>query len=247
MLAGSSVQPGVGRADGADQRPAGRRADHRDDRRGRPAGSSSRAAYAHCAAIAARHGKSYHLATRLLTPDRRPAVHALYAAARTADDLVDLPGADPAGDLADWSAGAAGRAGGGLVRRPGAAGAGAHLPPVRHRRRAPRRLPGRDDQRPRRHRLRRPRRPGPVHVGLGGGHRPAGAAGPRHRPGRAPRGGRAVRHRARRGVPAHQLPARRRRGRRPRPGLPARRPDGRARGHPRAAGRPSGSTPGSPR
>ncbi|MCW2742026.1 MAG: crtB1 [Blastococcus sp.] len=61
------------------------------------------AAYAHCAAVAARHGKSYHLATRLLPADRRPAVHALYAAARTADDLVDLPGADPAGDLADWS------------------------------------------------------------------------------------------------------------------------------------------------
>ena len=61
------------------------------------------AAYAHCAAIAARHGKSYHLATRLLTADRRPAVHALYAAARTADDLVDLPGPDPAGDLAAWS------------------------------------------------------------------------------------------------------------------------------------------------
>jgi phytoene synthase len=61
------------------------------------------ASYRHCAAIAAEHGKSYHLATRLLTPDRRPAVHALYAAARTADDLVDHPGADPAGDLADWS------------------------------------------------------------------------------------------------------------------------------------------------
>jgi phytoene synthase len=61
------------------------------------------AAYRHCAAIAARHGRSYHLATRLLTPDRRPAVHALYAAARTADDLVDLPGADPATDLADWA------------------------------------------------------------------------------------------------------------------------------------------------
>ena len=61
------------------------------------------AAYAHCAAIAARHGKSYHLATRLLTPDRRPAVHALYAAARTADDFVDVPGADPSGDLAGWS------------------------------------------------------------------------------------------------------------------------------------------------
>ena len=61
------------------------------------------AAYRHCAAINAEHGKSYHLATRLLTPDRRPAVHALYAAARTADDFVDVPGADPAGELADWS------------------------------------------------------------------------------------------------------------------------------------------------
>ena len=60
------------------------------------------AAYRHCAAIAAEHGRSYHLATRLLTGDRRPAVHALYAAARTADDLVDLPGADPAGDLERW-------------------------------------------------------------------------------------------------------------------------------------------------
>ena len=64
------------------------------------------AAYRHCAGIAARHGKSYHLATRLLTADRRPAVHALYAAARTADDLVDLPGTDPSGDLTAWSAGA---------------------------------------------------------------------------------------------------------------------------------------------
>ena len=61
------------------------------------------AAYRHCAAINAEHGKSYHLATRLLTPDRRPAVHALYAAARTADDFVDVPGADPAGELAAWS------------------------------------------------------------------------------------------------------------------------------------------------
>jgi 15-cis-phytoene synthase len=61
------------------------------------------AAYRYCAAVNAEHGKSYHLATRLLTADRRPAVHALYAAARTADDLVDVPGADPAGALADWS------------------------------------------------------------------------------------------------------------------------------------------------
>ncbi|MPQ97684.1 phytoene/squalene synthase family protein [Modestobacter sp. I12A-02628] len=65
------------------------------------------AAYAHCAAINAEHGKSYHLATRLLTPDRRPAVHALYAAARTADDIVDvgadLPGREPEAELAEWS------------------------------------------------------------------------------------------------------------------------------------------------
>ena len=83
------------------------------------------AAYAHCAAIAAEHGQSYHLATRLLTADRRPAVHALYAAARTADDLVDLPGADPGGDLADWSAGSARRAPPGVVGGPRPAGAGA--------------------------------------------------------------------------------------------------------------------------
>jgi phytoene synthase len=61
------------------------------------------AAYRHCAAIAAEHGKSYHLATRLLTPDRRPAVHALYAAARVADDFVDVPGATPEDDLLGWS------------------------------------------------------------------------------------------------------------------------------------------------
>src|SRR4029078_683595 len=62
------------------------------------------AAYAHCAAIAAEHGRSYHLATRLLTADRRPPVHALYAAARTADDLVDLAGASPGRDLERWAA-----------------------------------------------------------------------------------------------------------------------------------------------
>ncbi|MGY1652774.1 phytoene/squalene synthase family protein [Geodermatophilus sp. SYSU D01119] len=61
------------------------------------------AAYRYCAAVNAEHGKSYHLATRLLTADRRPAIHALYAAARTADDLVDHPGADPERDLAEWS------------------------------------------------------------------------------------------------------------------------------------------------
>ncbi|NUS42175.1 MAG: phytoene/squalene synthase family protein [Mycobacteriaceae bacterium] len=51
--------------------------------------------YRHCRALTARHGRSYHLATRLLPAERRPAVLALYGFARTVDDLVDHP-ADPA-------------------------------------------------------------------------------------------------------------------------------------------------------
>ncbi|MFC1435669.1 phytoene/squalene synthase family protein, partial [Streptacidiphilus sp. N1-3] len=52
------------------------------------------AAYRHCRALNAAHGRTYFLATRLLTPDRRPAVHALYGFARWADDVVDDLGAD---------------------------------------------------------------------------------------------------------------------------------------------------------
>jgi phytoene synthase len=48
-----------------------------------------RAAYAQCRELNARHGRTYFLATRLLPPARRPAVHALYAFARWADDIVD--------------------------------------------------------------------------------------------------------------------------------------------------------------
>lgn len=46
--------------------------------------------------MAAAHGRSYYLATRLLSADRRPAVHALYGFARTVDDLVDDPRASGA-------------------------------------------------------------------------------------------------------------------------------------------------------
>ncbi|MEV6389106.1 phytoene/squalene synthase family protein [Nocardia xishanensis] len=46
-------------------------------------------AYRACRAIAAEHGRTYFLATRLLSADRRPAVHALYAFARMVDDIVD--------------------------------------------------------------------------------------------------------------------------------------------------------------
>lgn len=48
-----------------------------------------RQAYTRCRRLNARHGKTYFLATRLLPPARRPAVHALYGFARWADDIVD--------------------------------------------------------------------------------------------------------------------------------------------------------------
>ncbi|WP_439955806.1 phytoene/squalene synthase family protein [Nocardia sienata] len=50
-----------------------------------------RDAYRYCRRVAAAHGRSYYLATRLLSADRRPAVHALYGFARTVDDIVDDP------------------------------------------------------------------------------------------------------------------------------------------------------------
>ena len=52
-----------------------------------------RDAYGRCRALNAAHGRTYFLATRLLTPAQRPAVHALYGFARMADDVVDAPGA----------------------------------------------------------------------------------------------------------------------------------------------------------
>jgi len=51
-----------------------------------------RRAYTRCRELNAAHGRTYFLATRLLPPDRRPAVHALYGFARHVDDLVDQPG-----------------------------------------------------------------------------------------------------------------------------------------------------------
>jgi phytoene synthase len=50
-----------------------------------------RAAYTRCRALNARHGRTYFLATRLLRPRQRPAIHALYGFARHTDDLVDEP------------------------------------------------------------------------------------------------------------------------------------------------------------
>jgi 15-cis-phytoene synthase len=53
------------------------------------ADSRLRAAYQRCRRIAAENGRTYFLATRLLAPDQRPAVHALYGFARHADDILD--------------------------------------------------------------------------------------------------------------------------------------------------------------
>lgn len=48
-----------------------------------------RLAYEECRRLNARHGRTYFLATRLLSPGQRPAVHALYGFARWADEIVD--------------------------------------------------------------------------------------------------------------------------------------------------------------
>ncbi|MFC4003283.1 phytoene/squalene synthase family protein [Prauserella oleivorans] len=48
-----------------------------------------RAAYLRCRSLHALHGRTYFLATRLLRPGQRPAVHALYGFARYVDDIVD--------------------------------------------------------------------------------------------------------------------------------------------------------------
>ncbi|SDC48128.1 phytoene/squalene synthase family protein [Actinokineospora iranica] len=61
----------------------------------RPADPNLAADYAECRRINARYGRTYFLATRLLPPPRRPSIHALYAFARVADEIVDTPGPDP--------------------------------------------------------------------------------------------------------------------------------------------------------
>ncbi|MGP4018972.1 phytoene/squalene synthase family protein [Saccharopolyspora sp. 5N708] len=51
-----------------------------------------RAAYQRCRALNAAHGRTYFLATRMLTAAQRPSVHALYGFARWVDDTVDDTG-----------------------------------------------------------------------------------------------------------------------------------------------------------
>jgi 15-cis-phytoene synthase len=63
-----------------------------------------RRSYRACRILNARHGKTFFLANRLLAPDQRPAIHALYGFARRADDILDeidptLPTAERAARL----------------------------------------------------------------------------------------------------------------------------------------------------
>ncbi len=71
-------------------------------------GTELRASYGRCEELTRRHGKTYHLATKLLPPSRRPAVYALYGLARHADEIVDdldddRPVAAKAADLAGFA------------------------------------------------------------------------------------------------------------------------------------------------
>ena len=51
--------------------------------------------YSRCAAITREHGTTYWWGARLLPRESRRHVHAVYALARLADDIVDLAGPEP--------------------------------------------------------------------------------------------------------------------------------------------------------
>ena len=60
-----------------------------------------RQSYALCGRVARRHGKTYAMAARLLPPEDRRHVHAVYAFCRVADDIVDDPGNRTARETSD--------------------------------------------------------------------------------------------------------------------------------------------------
>lgn len=59
-------------------------------------------AYRYCEDLTAWHSRSFSLASRLLPPDKRRAVRALYAFCRTTDDIVDRPQGDISEGLQSW-------------------------------------------------------------------------------------------------------------------------------------------------
>jgi phytoene synthase len=60
------------------------------------------AAYAVCRDITAYHSRSFSLAARLISPDKRPAIWALYAFCRTVDDAVDHAAGNIETTLTHW-------------------------------------------------------------------------------------------------------------------------------------------------
>lgn len=77
------------------------------------------AGFRHCAALSARHGRTYHLAARLLPAPRRRAVHALYGFARLVDDIVDVTAVDDPATAARGVDDAVARLHGALAGDPG--------------------------------------------------------------------------------------------------------------------------------
>lgn len=59
-------------------------------------------AYGHCESVTAVNSRSFFLASRLLTPEKRRAARALYAFCRVSDDIVDRGQVDPQEQLAAW-------------------------------------------------------------------------------------------------------------------------------------------------
>jgi 15-cis-phytoene synthase len=57
-----------------------------------PVDPALRTSYRLCGRIARRHGKTYAMAARLLSPEQRRHVHAVYAFCRVGDDIVDEAG-----------------------------------------------------------------------------------------------------------------------------------------------------------
>src|SRR5690348_1755617 len=59
-------------------------------------------AYRQCASLTAAHSHTFFAATRLLPPDKRRAMRALYAFCRHSDDIVDGAGSEAEAVLAAW-------------------------------------------------------------------------------------------------------------------------------------------------
>ena len=127
-----------------------------------------RTAYRRCRKIAAENGRTYFLATRLLAPDQRPAVHALYAFARHADDILDEFNPEPGRRRAGRSTAAAVRPvfrRRRASRRAGSGGGRSHRAPLRNSGRPLRGLSRLHAHGPHRHRLSGPGRAQPSTCG----------------------------------------------------------------------------------